>query len=56
MTCARVCGFRPTARDVVKQLTEENVSSPLDFNWIAQLRYYWEQDTVQVGVIAENVR
>ena len=34
---------------MVRQLTDEGVTSPLDFTWIAQLRYYWENDTVQVS-------
>ena len=30
------------ARDVVQQLAKTEIKSVQDFNWIAQLRYYWE--------------
>ena len=30
------------ARDVIKQLCEINVTSTNDFEWLAQLRYYWD--------------
>lgn len=33
-----------TARDVIKQLIEDQVSAITDFQWLAQLRYYWEDD------------
>ncbi|CAB0039603.1 unnamed protein product [Trichogramma brassicae] len=29
------------ARDVLVDLAKQGVSSPTDFNWISQLRYYW---------------
>lgn len=29
------------SRDTIGQLAETGMSSPLDFDWIAQLRYYW---------------
>lgn len=32
------------ARDVVDRLIKDNVSSVEDFEWVAQLRYYWEND------------
>jgi hypothetical protein len=31
------------ARDVLEALVKEGVTSPRDFNWIAQLRYYYEE-------------
>ena len=32
------------ARDVVAQMTKDKISSPHDFSWLAQLRYYWDTD------------
>ncbi|ORZ30920.1 dynein heavy chain and region D6 of dynein motor-domain-containing protein [Catenaria anguillulae PL171] len=32
------------ARDLVRQLMENNIDNPNDFEWISQLRYYWEAD------------
>ena len=34
------------ARDVVIEMAEKGISSPLDFDWLAQLRYYWLDDGV----------
>ncbi|XP_023932407.1 dynein heavy chain 3, axonemal [Lingula anatina] len=43
------------ARDVVAKLKEVQVSSLTDFNWISQLRYYWEGDIVIVKMITTAV-
>ncbi|EZA46954.1 Dynein heavy chain 3, axonemal [Ooceraea biroi] len=43
------------ARDVVKLLVDRMVDNPLDFNWIAQLRYYWLDDCITVSMITTNV-
>ena len=32
-------------RDIVKYLINENVKNAMEFEWIAQLRYYWEPKT-----------
>lgn len=34
------------AQDVVRSLIEEKVLDPTDFSWLAQLRYYWEDDVI----------
>ncbi|XP_041362756.1 dynein heavy chain 3, axonemal-like isoform X2 [Gigantopelta aegis] len=34
------------ARDTVFSLTRDNIRSPHDFDWLAQLRYYWEDDVI----------
>ncbi|XP_025152566.1 dynein heavy chain 3, axonemal [Harpegnathos saltator] len=43
------------ARDVVKLLVDTGVTSPLDFNWIAQLRYYWMDDCITVSMITTDI-
>ena len=40
------------ARDVVHDLIVKDVKSPFDFDWVAQLRYYWEeQETLKVKMV-----
>ncbi|KAJ3302063.1 Dynein heavy chain 7, axonemal [Kappamyces sp. JEL0829] len=39
------------ARDVVQNLINDNVRDISDFSWLAQLRYYWEEDNVMVRMI-----
>ncbi|KYN33583.1 Dynein heavy chain 3, axonemal [Trachymyrmex septentrionalis] len=43
------------ARDVVKLLIDKQVDDPADFNWIAQLRYYWLDDCITVAMITTNI-
>jgi dynein heavy chain len=38
------------SRDVIKDLLDQNVSSPQDFSWLKQLRYYWEDSDVWVRI------
>ena len=43
------------ARDVVAKLAEDCVTSVCDFQWISQLRYYWEDKSVMVRMITTAV-
>ncbi|XP_055985527.1 dynein axonemal heavy chain 12 [Sorex fumeus] len=44
------------ARDVVMDMIEAGVSHDTDFQWLAQLRYYWENENVRVRIINCNVK
>jgi dynein heavy chain len=40
------------ARDVVQELIDKDIKSIYDFDWTAQLRYYWEEnDTLRVKMV-----
>ncbi|CAB0036402.1 unnamed protein product [Trichogramma brassicae] len=43
------------ARDVVKMLVDKAVAEVTDFDWIAQLRYYWLEGSVTVSMITTDV-
>ena len=47
--------MRFLGRDVVAELAEHDTLSPNDFQWIRQLRYYWEDDAVVVKMITTAV-
>ena len=47
--------FCATARDVVEKLCKDNVHSSVDFQWISQLRYYFEDELVMVRMITTDV-
>ena len=42
------------ARDVVDKLVQANVKDSASFEWISQLRYYWENDNCFVKCIQTN--
>ncbi|CAH0590400.1 unnamed protein product [Chrysodeixis includens] len=39
------------AKDVIFELVGKNVTEVTDFQWLAQLRYYWEEEKVTVKII-----
>ena len=47
--------FSPIARDVVAKLAADKVHSPSDFEWISQLRYYFNDGVVIVKMITTEV-
>ncbi|XP_052264555.1 dynein axonemal heavy chain 3-like isoform X1 [Dreissena polymorpha] len=42
------------ARDTVAELVKKKVLSPLEFDWLAQLRYYWRDDVI-VSMITTDI-
>ncbi|CAG11277.1 unnamed protein product, partial [Tetraodon nigroviridis] len=44
------------ARDVVMELIEKGVTKETDFQWLAQLRYYWTNENVRVRIINCDVK
>ncbi|XP_069499778.1 dynein axonemal heavy chain 12 [Ambystoma mexicanum] len=44
------------ARDVVLEMIETGVSHDTDFQWLAQLRYSWENENARVRIINCNVK
>lgn len=44
------------ARDVVASLLKKGISSSNDFDWLSQLRYYWENDECHVCITNAIIR
>uniref|UniRef100_A0A8C9MJV2 Dynein axonemal heavy chain 12 n=1 Tax=Serinus canaria TaxID=9135 RepID=A0A8C9MJV2_SERCA len=44
------------ARDVIKEMIGSGVQNETDFQWLAQLRYYWQNENVRVCIINCNVK
>uniref|UniRef100_A0A672VFG6 Dynein axonemal heavy chain 12 n=1 Tax=Strigops habroptila TaxID=2489341 RepID=A0A672VFG6_STRHB len=44
------------ARDVLKDMIESGVKCETDFQWLAQLRYYWQCENARVCIINCNVK
>lgn len=44
------------ARDVVVEMIDKNVQLNSDFNWLAQLRYYWEENNCRVRITNAQVK
>lgn len=44
------------ARDVIQDMIDKGVSTENDFNWLAQLRYYWENDNARAHIINADVK
>ncbi|CAK8689424.1 unnamed protein product [Clavelina lepadiformis] len=44
------------ARDVITEMIGQGVSAENDFNWLAQLRYYWQNDQARAHIINADVK
>ena len=50
-----MCVLDVHARDMTAGLAQEGVKSPLDFSWLAQMRYVWEEDNVSCKMITASL-
>ncbi|KAJ3275318.1 Dynein heavy chain 1, axonemal [Terramyces sp. JEL0728] len=44
------------SRDVVKKMIDNNIATENDFEWISQLRYYWEEDDLRIKIVNANFK
>jgi dynein heavy chain, axonemal len=51
-----MCVLDVHARDMTTALAEEGIKSPLDFSWLAQMRYVWEEENVSCKMITASLK
>ncbi|KPA84182.1 dynein heavy chain putativedynein heavy chain point mutation [Leptomonas pyrrhocoris] len=44
------------SKDIIRMLGEKGVDSPTSFDWLSQLRYYWDEDHLIVQQINASLR